>query len=241
MLPNDTALASFVRDFGDSVLAVMTEHLYHSPIVGLVFYLTAVAMLIVTALSIHKGEVSRYVITFWVGWLLIQPIDKKPAVYTIINTITSQVALELQVITHKLMTNFGTNSTLPPNFVFNAIVRASTMKLTDPIVRKDVRFLIDNCVPNVPNKQGDPMSAVDLFSGRYQTDPTGTDSIVFNFDPQYLKVRTFNVGGSSINCMQLLTSTIGRIRSNIKEYDPTKMPESIYSLHQHCARAMFQS
>lgn len=228
MLPNDTALARFVRDFGDSVLSVMTEHLYQSPIVSLLFYLSGVAMLIYTAISIHRGQLSKYVTTFWIGWLLVQPINKKPAVYTIVNTITSNVALELQVITHKLMTNFGTNSTLPPNFVFNSIIRASSMKLQNPIIRKDVRFIIDNCIPNAPNKQGKPISAADLFTGKYSSEPNGTDSIVFNFDPKYLRVRTFKVGNETINCMDLLTSTIGRIRSEIKNYDPTKLPEALY-------------
>ena len=53
------------------------------------------------------------------------------------------------------------------------------------LLKKDVHFLIDNCIPHGKNKRGEPISAADLFSGRMSTQD-GVAVITYPFKTEYL-------------------------------------------------------
>lgn len=223
MIPNDTALASFVRDFGDSAMSVMVTTFYEAPLIKLLIYVTGVVMFVLVGVSIHRGNVSRYIWMFWIAWIAVIPVNQKPLLFVTINTFSELTSDLLHKFTFNLLTSFGTKKSIPPGFVFNVINRASFAEITDTNLKENVRFLISNCIPHSNNLQGKPFSANDLFSVKVKaSNKSGiysSESLEYNFDPNLLKVRTFDVEGITTNCFDLLNTTLHGIRSHLKNKD----------------------
>lgn len=220
MVPNDTALASFARDFGDSAMSVMMTTFYESSLVKLTIYISAVCMFVILGLSLHRGTFPKFVLIFWVSWLSILPVKQKPALYVVINTFSELTSELLYKFSFNMLTAFGTKKAIPPGFVYNAIHRAAFSEITDPILKDNVRFLVDNCVPTAQNKEGKMIGVADLFGVKvFFSNNSGinpTESLEYNFDPNLLKVRTFDYRGDQINCFDFLNTTLYGIRSHLR-------------------------
>lgn len=223
MIPNDTALASFVRDFGDSAMSVMVTTFYEAPLVKLLIYVTGVFMFVLVGASIHRGHFSKFIGIFWAAWISIVPVNQRPLLYVAINSFSELTSDLIHKFTYNMLTNFGTKKSIPPGFVFNVINRASLAEITDINLKENVRFLISNCIPNANNLQSKPFSANDLFAVKVKaSNKSGvysSESLEYNFDPNLLKVRTFEVDGTATNCLDLLNSTLHGIRSHLKGKD----------------------
>lgn len=230
MIPNDTALASFVRDFGDSAMAVMMTTFYEAPLVKLVIYATAVVMFVVLGISIHRSHFSKFIGIFWITWLSIIPVNQKPLLYVTINTFSELTSDLLQKFSYNLLTSFGTKNAIPPGFVFNTINRAAFAEITDGELKDNVRFLISNCIPHASNLAGKPFSANDLFAVKVKSSNKSgiraSESLEFSFDPNLLKVRTFEIEGIATNCLDLLTSTLHGIRSHLRSKDLARQEQN---------------
>ncbi len=227
MLFSSTLLAEFVKEFGDTVLIFIEEGVYKSPVVQLIVYIAAILMLLSLAYTTSQKKTNKYFIYFFVAWFLALPINGKPLIYNIVNSVSVTFSYELQKLTYDLFTKVGTRNTMPPDFVLNSIMRASTMTVDDPAVKQDVLFVLDNCIPHGTNKNGLPISGADLFSGKV-TQLNGVDAVAFNFEPKLLNNRKFQVDGNEVNCFDLVTSTLHALRNNLRSQDPTKMPPTLY-------------
>lgn len=230
MIPNDTALASFVRDFGDSAMSVMVTTFYEAPLVKLIIYITAVIMFVLVGASVHRGSFSKFIGIFWVSWIAIIPVNQKPVLYVAINTFSELSTDLLHKFTHNLLTSFGTKKAIPPGFVFNTINRSALAEITDQNLKENVRFLLSNCIPSANNLEGKPFSANDLFGVKIRSsDRSGlynSESLEYNFDPNLLKVRTFDVDGTNKNCLDLLNTTLQGIRSHLRSKNLTKQEQN---------------
>jgi hypothetical protein len=223
MIPNDTALASFVRDFGDSAMSVMISTFYEAPLVKLLIYATGVIMFVLLGYSIHRGTYSKFIGIFWLSWIAIVPINQKPLLYVAINTFSELSTDLLHKFTYNLLTSFGTKNAIPPGFVFNVINRSAFAEITDQDLKENIRFLISNCIPSANNLEGKPFSANDLFSVKVRSSNKSgihtSESLEYNFDPNLLKVRTFDLVGQNTNCLDLLNSTLHSVRSHLRSKD----------------------
>lgn len=219
MLVNDTALAAFVRDFGDLLMEFFAERIYQSPLAQLVIYIAGIFFLCSIAISFFYPSFIRYWISFLIAWILLSPYQNKPVFYYIVNTFSIGTSTLIQGIIHDLFTHFSGKKGLPPNYVYNSIYRAATTTIKDPQIRKDILFLIENCIPYGKNNRGITISAADILSGKITTDIlSGTNSIVYPFEPSYLenlKNRVFEKNGNRITCFSLLESTTHRLRGNL--------------------------
>lgn len=223
MIPNDTALASFVRDFGDSAMSVMVTTFYEAPLVKLIIYVTGVVMFVLLGYSIHRGHFSKFIGIFWLSWIAIIPVNNKPMLYVAINSFSELSTDLLHKFTYNLLTSFGTKNAIPPGFVFNVINRSAFAEITDQGLKDNIRFLISNCIPSADNLDGKPFSANDLFSVRVKSSSKSgistSEALEYNFDPNLLKVRTFDLDGVSTNCLDLLNSALHGVRSHLRSKD----------------------
>lgn len=220
MIPNETALASFVRDFGDAAMSVMITTFYEAPLIKLLLYLSAVAMFVLLGFSLHRGTPSKFIGIFWVAWISITPINQKPLLFVAINTFSELTGQLLHKFSYNLLTSFGTKKALPPGFVFNVINRSSLAEITDQGVKENIRFLLNNCIPDAKNKDGKPFSSNDLFAVKVKSSDrngiTNSESLEYNFDPNLLKVRTFDIDGAQTNCLDILNTTLHSVRSHLR-------------------------
>lgn len=223
MIPNDTALASFVRDFGDSAMLAMVTTFYEAPLVKLLIYVAAVIMFVLLGVSIHRGSLSKFIGIFWISWIAIIPVNQKPLLYVTINTFSELATDLLHKFSYNLLTGFGTKNSIPPGFVFNVINRSALAEITDQGLKDNVRFLISNCIPNANNLEGKPFSATDLFAVKVRSSNksgiNSSEALEYNFDPNLLKVRTFDVEEKNTNCLDLLNTTLHGIRSHLRSKD----------------------
>ncbi|MBF0206356.1 MAG: hypothetical protein HQK53_05650 [Oligoflexia bacterium] len=229
MYPNNTALANLVKEFGDSVLVQFTTQFFASPLVSMLIYLAGVVMFLFTAWSIHQRRFSTYIFYFWLAWIAVLPVDGCPAIYQAINTLTTLLSNQVAKITHQI---FNTGKSIPPGFVYNAIFKAAATRINDPDLQSNVNFILDNCIPEVQNRDGTPLTASDLFAVETRSERSGAESFTYRFNPNYLSAREFNITSASrserINCLSLLENTIKGMRRMIREQDIIKMPETMY-------------
>jgi hypothetical protein len=220
MIPNDTLLAKFVRNFGEETLKFLVENLYPSPAFKLILFSAGLFMLCMTALSLHQGRAHKYILVFWLAWIMAVPIGNRPLFYVFTNNLSVLVSMQLQKTTYNLFTHFGGKKTYPPGFVSETLIQASTSKITDPGISKAVSVVIKNCVPfgEIKGVNGDnrPINASDLF--RVQIDGSiigGTSKLVFPFDTSMLLNRKIKHDGEVSNCKEVLETTIARLYAHL--------------------------
>jgi hypothetical protein len=165
---------------------------------------------------------------FFAGWLACLPVGGKPLAYAIVNGIGTSLAYQLQRSSLKILEGTSGAKTMPPGFVMNALLRGAKSEITDPKIYDDVSFVMDNCVPNVPNKDGGPMTVADLFGGTWKNAGTPSETHDERFDPKYLKARKFDRGSGPVDCYQVLVDARKRLRSHLEAKDLTKRPEQNY-------------
>lgn len=221
MIPSDTLLAQFVRKFGDETLLFLVENLYSSAVFKIILFTGAIAMLITTAISIHRKSLHRYVTLFWLAWFMAMPIGNRPAFYTFINAFSTLITVQLQKSTYDLFTHFGSGKSYPPGFVADTLIKASTTSITDPALSNAIDVLIDNCVPVMritENGHSRYFNASDLFRVKINGD-TGSvfDSLSFTypFNREVLENRTFEYRGENENCMNFLDITLRKLYANV--------------------------
>jgi len=220
MNPNSTVLSEFVSEFGTRSLQVITETIYNDPFTNLVIYLSAVALFISIGYELHKGTLSKYVIVFFVGYISLVPINNLPTGFVIVNGISNLLSGMLDKVSYNMLTSFGTKSQFPPGFVLNAITRASGARIQDPELKRAFHFLSRNCIPQVNNNSGEPLTMKDLLSPQVNLTSEGSgssESYKFAFDSEYLKNRSFDTAsGEKFNCYDILIQTLSGIRSEIR-------------------------
>ena len=221
MNPNSTVLSEFVSEFGTRSLQVITETIYKDPFTNLVIYFSAVVLFICIGYELHKGTLSKYVVVFFVGYISLVPINNLPTGFVIVNGISNLLSGMLNKVSYNMLTSFGTKSQFPPGFVLNAITRASGARIQDPELKRSFHFLSKNCVPQVTNNNGEPLTMKDLLSPQINMTSEGsgyTESYKFAFNSEYLKNRTFDTAnGEKFNCYDILIQTLTGIRSEIRD------------------------
>ncbi len=217
-----TVLADLVRDWGDSLLIGVTSSLYHSDLFQAIVYFVAMLVFILLAKDLASGERPYRTGIFFVSWLMIMPISNRPTFYYLVHTFSQATSNLLQKAMHEILTGSNSKKSLPPGFVFNAIIKAQAAEIIDPAIRADICTLIDQCVPEAKNQAGQPFSAMDLFSGRVRAVASSdsalesTDTIELDFDPDLLRNRQIQTPNGNSNCFRLLESTLKRLRTHLK-------------------------
>jgi hypothetical protein len=225
---NETVLSKMVKEFGDVVMGTITQDLYGSGLVYLIVFVGGTAALLSFAFSLHKKEAPIKALMFFAAWAACLPVGGRPLAYTVVNGLGTSLAYQLQKTSLKILDGAGGAKAMPPGWVVNALMRAGSSEITDPQIQDDVLFVMENCVPNVPNKDGEALTVADLFGGTIQRTGGGGETFQERFDPRHLKARKVERGGSTVNCYDVLTSTRARLRSHLLAKDLTKMPEKNY-------------
>jgi hypothetical protein len=225
---NETVLSRMVKDFGDQVMTTITHDLYGSGLVYLLVFGGGTAALLSLAFSLHKREAPVKALMFFAAWFACLPVGGRPLAYAVVNGLGTSLAYQLQKSSLKILDGTSGAKTMPPGFVMNALLRGAKSEITDPKIYDDVAFVMDNCVPNVPNKEGGPLTVGDLFGGTWKNAGTPGETHDERFDPQYLKARKFDRGGGTVNCYQVLVDARTRLRSHLESKELTKTPEQNY-------------
>ncbi len=229
-----TVLAYLVRDWGDSLLIGVTDSLLSSDLFKAILYFVAMLVFIQLAKDLAEGARPYRTGIFFVSWLLVMPISNRPAFYYLVHSFSLATSNLLQKAMQEILTANSTKKSLPPGFVFNAIIKAQAAEIIDPSIRADICVLIDQCIPDAKNQAGQPLSAMDLFSGRVRATASSdsvlesTDTLELDFHPDLLKNRHIQTAQGIRNCYDLLGSTLKRLRSHLKGQNLTFMPEQIY-------------
>lgn len=226
---NETLFSDLVKEWGDFVLEQMTSTLYSSDLVNIFLYFIFVAAFIRLGRALVKKEDLLRSSQIFICWFLILPVERKPVFYHLLNTASTAFSYSIQKSMYDVLKVGNTNNVLPPGFVFSSILRAGIADIKDPQHRADIRYLIDNCLPPVENKQGRPFSALDLFGGTVSTDSTGTEAFTLNFESSLLKNRKLTLpDGSPSNCYDLLINTRSSVRRELRRQNLTTMSKKIY-------------
>ncbi|MBT4790081.1 MAG: hypothetical protein HON90_00795, partial [Halobacteriovoraceae bacterium] len=232
MIPSDTILANFVRNFGEETLTFMVKNLYPSAIFQIIIYGAGVAMFLYTSISLYQAKLHRYVTLFWLTWFMALPIQNKPVFYVLVNNFSSLVSTQLQKTTYDLMTHFGTKNSYPPGFVAETIMKASMSKITDPGISKAIGLIIDNCVPfgdiTEINGKKRPINASDLFRVKIKGSFNDVSSFELPFEASLLKNRKFHLGVDQTDCHSFLLSTLSRLYNHLNNKGITSAAGKLY-------------
>ena len=232
---NETVLSDLVKEWGDFLLIELTSKLYQSWLVNVFLYFVFILAFIRIGRSLASGEGVLSSFQVFICWFLILPVDKKPVFYHLLNTVSTSASFLIQKSMFEILTIGDTRKVIPPGFVFNSIMRAGLSDISDPSIRADVRYIIDNCIPAAENYQGKPLSALDIFGGVVVKPSDGIDgeTFVHSFDSNLLKNRKISVSSvddpnSPKDCYELLVSTRTRVRQALIKKNLTEMPEKTY-------------
>ena len=99
----DTLLTSIVKNFGDFALETICEVLYSSAFINAFLQLVFTISFVKLGIAIFRKEPLEGQLGFFLVWLLITPIDKKPLFYTVINVATTSLAKLSQTATMKIL------------------------------------------------------------------------------------------------------------------------------------------
>lgn len=209
-------LADLVRDWGNFLLENITITLYQSELFRTILYLATIVAFVRLASDLSNGIKPVKAGIFFAGWLFVMPVNNRPVFYYVINTFSVATSHLFQTAMHKALTVGDTKKVMPPGFVFNSIIKAQTATISDASIRADVLVLIDYCLPDVKNKSGEPLTAMDLFGGKVSYSEEEINFTEFNFEPSLLSNRKITANdGSNSDCLTLLKSTRKRLRSHL--------------------------
>ena len=232
----DTLLSKFVKDFGDMVMRQEVSYLFHSIFAKIIIWMAFIFACLKTLSSLRKGELSGHFPKFFIAWLACVPVNGIPLGFTILNNLTTAFSHKLNKMTHSVLTTLGKDLSLPPGFVYNAIFRAASTEIEDPVLGGRIRNLVENCVPDIripvdatgSGKKWKPASPVDLFSGKSELKASG--NIQYSLPGKLqaaLNNRAFTIGKQKHLCSEYLDETRKQLAAYVKSKDPAKMPENL--------------
>ena len=225
---NETVLSRMVKDFGDYVMRAIMEDLYGSGLAHLVVLIGGTLAFISLGFSLHRGESPRRALAFFFAWFCCLPVGGKPLGYAVVNGIGSALAYQLQKTSVKVLEGPAATRTMPPGWVMSTILRANGVEVSEPGLQDDLNMVLSSCIPNIPNIDGDPMTAADLFGGKQRSSPSGTPVYEERFDPSPLRTRKIVVRGRDTGCYDLLVDVRSRLRRHIESKGITKPEERNY-------------
>ena len=225
---NETVLSRMVKDFGDYVMRVIMEDLYGSGLAHLIVLIGGTIAFVSLGFSLHKGESPRRAVVFFVAWLCCLPVGGKPLAYAVVNGVGTSLAYQLQKTSVKVLEGPAATRAMPPGWLMNTILRANGVEISDPALQDDLNTVLSSCIPNVPNLDGDPMTAADLFGGKLRASPTGGQVYEERFDPSPLRARKIAVRGRELSCYDLLVDMRTRLRQHIEQKGVTRTEERNY-------------
>ena len=207
---------------GTALFIFMFERLYSSEVVQLLMVFTGVLAMTLMGFHLAEKKWSKYFATWFLAWFLLLPYEGRPIGYIGYNVLSTRLSLELQEVIHDFMKYYKSG---PPGFVKNAIFKAASTKITDEEIRKDIHFLIENCVPHGKKKDNQFYSASDLFKGKMSSAP-GLGRVFVPSLPsdvlQKLQNKTFEIEQGLANCKSLLLATNLALREHIENKDILK-------------------
>lgn len=225
---NETVLSRMVKDFGDYVMRVVMEDLYGSGLAHLIILIGGTAAFVSLDFSLHRGESPRRAFIFFVAWICCLPVGGKPVAYALVNGLGTSLAYQLQKTSVKVLEGPAATHTMPPGWVMNTILRANGVEISDSVLQYDLNTVLSACIPNVPNLDGDPLTAADLFGGKLRASPTGGQIYEERFDPSPLRSRKITVRGREVSCYDLLVDMRSRLRQHLEQKGVTRTEERNY-------------
>jgi hypothetical protein len=225
---NETVLSRMVKDFGDYVMRAIMEDLYGSGLAHLVVLIGGTLAFISLGFSLHRGETPRRAFAFFVAWFCCLPVGGKPLGYALVNGIGTTLAYQLQKTSVRVLEGPAATRTMPPGWVMSTILRANGVEISDAGLQDDLNLVMGSCIPNIPNLDGDPMTAADLFAGKLHSSSAGGQVYEERFDTSSLRTRKIPVRGRELSCYDLLVDVRSRLRRHIEAKGITNPEEHNY-------------